>query len=526
MNTSWFWRVLAVAALASLAACGDGGGSDGGGGGLPIAGLPSATSSAVTLTGTATYESVPNTTGPLAYSASVNKPVRGAIVEVLNGSSTVLATTTTDAGGAYSVSVPANTSILVRVKAQSQQGGSGAGWDVSVRDNTQSEAIYAMESPTFSTGVAPVTRDLRAPSGWDGASYASRRVAGPFALLDTVYETQQKVLSVASSTVFPPLRVFWSVNNVPAVGNAALGQIRTTSFVGGSSGRAIYVLGKENVDTDEYDTSVIAHEWGHYYQSAFSRDDSPGGSHSPADLLDRRVAFSEGWGNAWSGIALARSNYTDSVGPAQSQGSNANLTIGPASNPGWFRETSIQSILWNLNSQAGFKPIHDTLISAAFKGGLAVTSVHPFTAAFNAAAPASASALTGLLAAQNISANPNDPFGNSETNNGGVAVALPMYRPATVGGITSACVEAAAGNKLGNFVYLRFTATAARNYTITVEGGATTDPDFVVYRGGEIARANAVATTEVATVGLQVAEYVLAIKDFNNTSACFNVSIQ
>ena len=74
------------------------------------------------------------------------------------------------------------------------------------------------------------------------------------------------------------------------------------------------MLGKENVDTDEYDASVIAHEWGHYYQSAFSRDDSPGGAHSGGDRLDRRVAFSEGWGNAWSGIALARSNYTDSSG--------------------------------------------------------------------------------------------------------------------------------------------------------------------------------------------------------------------
>lgn len=535
---TWFLRASAVAAVAVLGACGGGGG--GGGGFFPIAGLPIPGATTVTLNGNVTFDSVPNTTGGLNYAATTTKPVRGAVVEILDTNAAVLASTTTDGNGAYSVSVPANTTVSVRVKAQMLQSGSGASWDVSVRDNTQSDALYSMDSGSFSTGsVAALTRNVHAPSGWNGSSYASTRVAGPFAVLDTVYATQAKVLSVAPNTAFPPLRVFWSVNNVPASGNTTLGQIGTTFFTSSTAAgsiRAIYVLGKENVDTDEYDNSVVAHEWGHYYQSAFSRDDSPGGSHSLEDRLDRRLAFSEGWGNAWSGIALARSNYTDSVGASQAVGSNLNLSAGATPPAGWYREASIQSILWNLNGQVGFKPIHDALTSPSFKNGVAVTSIHPFSVAFNAAAPGSASALNSLLSGQSIVV-PNDPFADNETNNGGISLVIPMYKPAAVGGgATQACVTnqadpSGAGNKLGSYAYLRFTAPAQRNYVISLSvagGTAGTDPDFVVYQGRRVGQGLSTVTgSESGSVSLSQGEAVLVVNDFNNVSAntCFNVTI-
>ncbi|NDZ14125.1 hypothetical protein C7T35_35295 [Variovorax sp. WS11] len=531
---TWFLRSLAIVAVAVLGACGGGGG--GGGGFFPITGLPGATT--VALNGNVTFDSVPNSTGALNYGAMSVKPVRGAVVEVLDANGAVLTSTATDGSGAYSATVPANTTVSVRVKAQMLQTGSGASWDVSVRDNTQSDALYSMASESFSTGGAAVTRNVHAPSGWNGSSYASTRVAGPFAVLDTVYATQAKVLSVASSTTFPPLRVFWSVNNVPASGNPALGQIGTTFFTSSTATgavRAIYVLGKENVDTDEYDNSVVAHEWGHYYQSAFSRDDSPGGSHSLSELLDRRLAFSEGWGNAWSGIALARSNYTDSTGANQALGSSLDLTAGTTSNPGWFREASIQSIFWNLNNQVGFKPIHDAL-TGSFKTSTAVTSIHPFSVAFNAAASGSASALNALLVGQGI-AVPNNQFADNETNSGGLtSFALPMYRTATLGVGTQACVTnqvdpGRAGNKLGSYAYLRFTAPTQRNYSVTiaVTGGTPgTDPDFVVYQGRRAGQGlSTVGGSESGAVSLSAGEAVLVLNDFNNVSAntCFTVTI-
>ena len=517
--------------MATLAACGGGGGGSGGFPGLIPAssGVPGA--STVTLSGTATYVSIPNPGGALVYAGSTPKPIRGASLEIVNSAtSAVLATTITDSEGAYSVALPSSTQVLVRIKAQLTQSGSGATWNVTVRDNTRSDAIYALETPSFSTGVAASTRDVQAPSGWDGTRYAATRVAAPFAVLDTVYAAQSKMLSVAPNTAFPTLRVYWSSNNMPAVGNPALGQIGTTSFTVDSTGPAIYVLGKEDVDTDEYDASVIAHEWGHYYQSAFSRDDSPGGSHAMSDRLDRRVAFSEGWGNAWSGIALARSNYTDSAGPSQGQGANIDLTSAGASGSGWYREGSIQSIFWRLNSQVGFQPINAALTGAAFKGGGAVTSIHAFAAAFTLAAPGNASALTSLLASEQISAAPNDPFGVAEADDCGVPDALPLYRQAAVGGTTTACVSnsAGAGNKLASYVYLRFSSASAVNRTITVSGPSNADPDFAVYAGRFIDDSVGFGASETKAVSLPAGENVLVINDYNNSSAhtCFNVSIQ
>lgn len=518
--------LVACVAAALLTACGGGGG--GGGGGVPL--LPLIPTTPVALSGTATYESVPNPSGRLVYADTTVKPVRAAFVEVLDAASgNQLATTATDDNGAYSVNVQGNTNVIVRVRAQLTRTGSLPSWDVTVRDNTQSSAIYSMQSSVFSTGSAALTRDLRASSGWGGSSYTGQRVSGPFAIMDTVYTAMQKVMTAAPATAFPSLKVFWSVNNTNAGGSIAQGQIGTTFFVGRSSGAEIYVLGKEDVDTDEFDAPVIAHEWGHYYQASFSRDDSTGGSHSTTERVDRRLAFSEGWGNGWSGIALGRSNYVDSGGPGQAQGGNLDLTRGPTTNPGWFRESSIQSIFWNLNQQAGFKPIHDTMTSALFRGGAPVTSIHPFTAAFNVVASGNASALSTLLAGQSISTASNDAYGVQETNNGGsptVSYVLPMYTQATVGTGTSACVTNAEdpqrnGNKLGSFSYLRFTAPTSRSYQFGITPPAGASPNFVIYRGGVVSR-------NTNSVNLSAGDYVLVVNDVNNSGAntCFGVLIQ
>jgi len=161
--------LVACFAAALLTACGGGGGG-GGGGGIPL--LPLIPTAPVALSGTATYESVPNPSGRLVYADTTVKPVRGAFVEVLDAASgNQLATTATDENGAYSVNVQGNTNVIVRVRAQLTRTGALPTWDVTVRDNTQSSAIYSMQSSVFSTGSAALTRDLRAASGWGGSSY-------------------------------------------------------------------------------------------------------------------------------------------------------------------------------------------------------------------------------------------------------------------------------------------------------------------------------------------------------------------
>lgn len=523
MVKQWISRVCLVAAMAVLVACGGGGG---GGGTAAVASGEASTDGNVTVKGIATFDSVPNAaSGRLDYAGTTAKPIRGAVVELVRADGTVLTSGTTGDDGSYALSVAVNTPVSLRVRAQLARSGT-PNWDVTVRDNTGAGTpLYAISSAEFSSGgFATVQRSIHAPSGWGGASYTAERAAGPFALLDTVYTNIGKVLSVDPTASFPALRVFWSVNNTNAFGDPASGQIGTTFFTTGTSGeRAIYVLGKADVDTDEYDVSVVSHEWGHYYQSVFSRDDSPGGSHSGADRLDRRLAFSEGWGNAWSGIALGRSTYADSLDVAQARGGVLNLSVGPASNPGWFREFSIQSIFWNLERAAGFAAIHSAM-TGPFKTGLAVTSIHPFAVAFANAAPSQTGTLVSLLAGQSISTSTSESFGGSEANNGGIAEALPLYQSSP----TSVCVtnEAGSGNKLGHFAYLRFTLASAGAHTINVTGPAGTDPDFEIYQGGLINGSNqTVSGSETATLNLPAGESILVLEDANAMKSCFAVTI-
>jgi hypothetical protein len=527
MATAFFHRASLSAAVLTLAACGGGGG-----GGSDVAGVnpgtatPAAPAAAsVVVQGVATFDFVPSTTGGrLDYGAIVAKPIRAATVELVGADGSVLASGVTNDAGRYSLPVTADTQVSVRVRAQSKGTGT-ANWDFTVRDNTASDAVYAIASAAFSSGsAASVQRDINAPSGWNGTDYDAVRPAGAFVLLDTVYTNVLKVATVAPTANFPVLKVFWSPANVGASGDRTLGQIGTTSFLESSNGdRSIYVLGRANVDTDEYDTSVVSHEWGHYYQSAFSRDDSPGGTHSARDLLDRRLAFSEGWGNAWSGIALGRSTYTDSSGARQALGFSLDLSTGPQTNRGWFRESSIQSIFWNLNRLGGFGAIH-TAMTGPFRTGLPVTSIHPFAAAYATGTPSQSGTLVGLLQEQSISGSTTQPWGDAEVNNGGVALALPLYQRAD----SPVCVtnQAGQGNRLGRFAYVRFTTAASGNRRIVVSGAADTDPDFEVFHGGRIAGAyGSAAGVENALVGVPAGESVLAVYDAKATTSCFTVSI-
>lgn len=535
MGRKWLSRACLVLCVTALAACGGGGG---GGGTAPVSG-PASTDGTVAIQGFATFDSVPNaSSGRLDYGAITAKPIRGVLVEaVTDNGSRVLASGITSDTGAYALSVPVNTTVQIRVRAQLQRSGAPS-WDVTVRDNTSvGTPLYAINSSDFSSGgSATLQRSIHAPSGWGGSSYTAERAAGPFALLDTIYTNIAKVLSVDPTASFPALRVFWSVNNVSSSGNPAVGQIGTTYFSVTSAGeRAIYVLGNAGADTDEYDASVISHEWGHYYQSSFSRDDSPGGSHGGVDLLDRRLAFSEGWGNAWSGIALGRSTYADSLSDRPEESGVLNLSVGPATNPGWFREFSIQSILWNLERAAGFAAIHSTM-TGPFRTGLAVTSIHPFAAAVANAAPSQAGMLAALLAGQSIGTSTTDPLGVSETNDGGIPEARPLYLQYQ-GASTLVCVtnQAGSGNKLGHFAYLRFALASAGPHDINITGPAGTNPNFEIYQGGWVNASNqTVSGLENARLNLPAGESILVLEDANApplppskavTQSCFTVTI-
>ncbi|MET0656752.1 MAG: hypothetical protein ABW110_01185, partial [Steroidobacteraceae bacterium] len=339
-------RLLIAGALVTLAACGSsgGGGDDSGGG------------SSTTVSGKVTFDRVSIASGGLDFNAVTQSPARQIVVEAIGSTgSAVLASTTTDSAGNYSLTVPTSTSLFIRAKAQMTQSGSGATWTFSVKNNTNANALYVLDGSAFNSGSSASTHDLNASSGWNtgSGSYTGTRAAAPFAILDTVYQAKELGLSAQASLAFPALDLYWSSSNRSSNDFCpSNGSIGTTSFVLAGAGQlddctprqqmvsGIYVLGSVNGnDTDEFDQHVIAHEFGHYVEDKFSRSDSIGGSHGLGERLDLRLAFGEGWGNAISAMTLNEPQYRDSFDGIDND-FGFNLESDTEAAPGWYSETA------------------------------------------------------------------------------------------------------------------------------------------------------------------------------------------
>jgi hypothetical protein len=537
-------RALASAVLASLAGCG-GGGDDGGGSQPPPAG-------SITVTGTVTYQKVPSRAAGvgLDYNAIVNSPVRGAVVEAIDGNNrtTILTSTNTDANGAYSLQLQSGRTAFIRVKAQLLRTGTPS-WNFRVVDNTNAGALYVLDGTNFTTSTAPLIIDLNAGSGWNGMSYtAGQRTAAPFSLLDVAYEMLNLVLSANANAAFTALDINWSPQNKPSADFVpAMGDIVTTSFVPGSPSN-MYVLGLENVDTDEFDQHVIAHELGHYFQDVFSRDDSLGGAHGGGERLDLRVAFSEGWGNAFSGMVMGSARYSDSLGMGQSGGFTIDLESNVVSNPGWFSEGSVTSLLYDFFDadadgadavSLGFAPIFQVM-NSDLPPLEPHTAIFPFVRALKERNGGSAAAIDALVSAQNIVSATIDDLGSTEVNNGGAAANLPVYVPIMVNiAPVQVCSSTANGdyNKLGNRKFVRFNVPFNQNLQMRAVGPVGTDPDMALYRQGFVAESVEESTgdgREIFNQSLTAGNYVLEVFDFFATddpgegtpgNTCINVSI-
>ncbi len=570
---------VTVAGFAVLAACGGGGdGPSGGLGGDPNPPPPGGTT--VTVSGKITFDRLVFSSTPgagLNANNPVESPAREVIVQAMSGSS-VLASTTTDANGDYSLTVSANTNMFIRARAQMQKTGAAPTWTFTVRDNTSSDAIYALDGSTFNSGTAALTKNLRAASGWGGTSYTGTRAAAPFAILDTVYRTKELIRGASPNVQFPELNLYWSPTNrnvVDGQGNPIIcpdtGAIGTSFYFSDPSGRqtdqcqnpavlptGIYVLGAFDGgrnDTDEFDQHVIAHEFGHYFEDRFSRSDSIGGEHSTGNLLDLRVAFGEGWGNAFGAMALNDPVYRDSS-DGISHDFSFNLETGENTGNaiGWYSEASVGKFLWDVfdtppdsgdNLALGFTPIFNVMVGPQVTTD-ALTSIFSFARALRAQNAGSGAAISTLMGREDI--NGTDDFGTNETNDGGVFGTLPVYKQISLGapGQVYVCSVATAGddgNKLGNRQFLVFRNDVSRAVQIRASGvtnnpsqDAATDPDIYVHRRGEIVASGTTgsddpAVSRVETVNtptLAVGDYIIEVLDFDATGSrpkCMTVSI-
>jgi hypothetical protein len=562
-----------VASAALLAGCGGGGGEAG----------ASTVPATVVVTGTVTFDRVPVAGAGLDYTGVEAHPAQGVTVQALAGE-TVLDSVPTNAFGRYSLTVPGNVGGL-RIRALAEMRRTGApSWAYRVVDNTDGDALYVLESAPLSIRQPSLAVDLHAASGWGGTSYSATRAAAPFAILDVVREVTGFVLAAAPETQFPPLALHWSPNNAPSRGadgapDFISGEIGTSLF---RPDVGIFLLGAEDSDTDEYDRHVIAHEWAHYLEHALGRSDSIGGPHTRGDQLDMRTAFSEGFANAFSAMALGDTRYVDVLGPRQSRSFAFDIE-GPFSarganpHPGWFSEESIQEIVYDLFDDnrdvpedviaLGFAPLLDVLADE-LRQGAALTSIFAFADALRTRRPELRFDIDALLAAHAI--GPFDgAYGEGEPNAGSpleplraaAGDVLPVYKAVDIGGRVNVCStdaynydgETGYYNKLGTRAFVRFAAPAVGTYrfaatTTDMPPGETADPDLVLHGAGMLHRSDdppdealcrpdaPEGCTERFERFLGPGDYVLEVYEWTNTQAadadhppigrtCFDVEV-
>lgn len=493
---------------------------------------PSSSSSSsvnkVALSGKVTYDFVPFASNDgLDYNNIERRPIRGAVVEAVDSNGSTIATTTSDSRGLYSMSIAKSQTVKIRVSAKLYKAvATGkSSWDFEVRDNTNANALYVMDGSLTSVGTGTTqTRNLNASSGWDGSSYSSTRTAASFSILDVVYQAMQKIISAQNDAVFPPLNIFWSKNNISANGDKGLGQITTSHY----DGTSLYILGKENSDTDEYDVAVVAHEWSHYYEAQFSRSDSPGGSHGSDDMLDIRLAFGEGFGNGMSSIFRDDPLYYDTMGNHQASGWSMNVESDIDTNKGWFSENSIQRILYDVYDShndagdrlsLGFAPIHK-LLTGKEKNTPAFTSIFSFIKGLKDENPSDSEAIDDITSNENI-APITDIYGTGRTNR--VENANPLYATLSVGSSVTitpnyTATSGSVSSRLGYYNFIKFTIPSNGNYTITAQSGASTDLDFYAYKAGskEIAITSTDTGSSITgTAPLTAGDYRMEILDSN-----------
>ena len=474
-----------------------------------------------TVSGRVRFTRIPTTAGSgLNYGNPKLQPARGVLVRAVAAGNPgdVLATATTDAAGDYNMSIVGNTDINIVVVSQMLRdaGQPLPRWDFRAQDaDAANPTPYTYTDGQLVNSSNGTGHNIDIPSGFNSSgTVTGTRASAPFAILDTVYQAVQLVLSVAPSTDFPELVLDWATDNPGG----------ETFFDFSGSGTQLIVLSADtSEDTDEFDQHVIAHEFGHYIEANYSRADNIGGAHGLGDRLDIRVAFGEGFGYAFGAIVLGDPVSVDTfVNNGTNVSSTFNVETNPSTNPPgspsgnvgcWCSESSVWSVLWDLydsNADAndsvalGFSAIWSVLINDQ-RATPAFTSIFSFITAMKNENPGSATAIDTLLTAQNTSSI-TDIWGTGETHVPGAvatAAALPLYTDITVGGpavIVRNVDDAGTYNTLGNHRFLRFNVAVASTRDITVTAASsnpnTPDTDFRVWRAGTFVRGGEDPPTE------------------------------
>ncbi len=306
------------------------------------------------VSGFAFYKDKPFNQNGFIPGESVNTPIRRAVVQLIAiDGFTVLASSITEEDGSYQFTNINNSArrggVYVTVLTKTDDASTHP---IKILNNDKSKNLLSVSGPALDdsvnghliSNVIALDKDTKEAFG----------IGGAFNIMDNLLRggefTQKAGLCPESGSPpegkckYPLLTAYWE----PA------------SLVGTfyeDTSNAIYVRGggvEEGasglpVDADEYDDTILLHEYGHFVAVRFAHDDSPGGPHNFVDNeQDIRLSWSEGWATFFASAVLNSPIIVDTN--SKGTGLALNIETFSPSIPAFYTtsEASIGSGLWDL----------------------------------------------------------------------------------------------------------------------------------------------------------------------------------
>jgi len=279
------------------------------------------------VTGIAQYEKLEVSNSSLTNTKSL-QPIRFARVELIDTTdgNRVVNDGATDGVGHYDIDIPIEyltTALAVRVVAKCDS------FPFSVTDHR--DDVWTTTSEVF---VGPYFLDILATVSGD-------RVAGAFNIYSAALQGLEFVRDQGrQGSGYPTLVFHWKP------GKDGIG---CTCYTERFLQPALINIPDTSDNHTEFDDSVILHELGHYLHNSFSVDDSPGGEHTIScasnQIVDPRLAWSEGWATGFAQIVLGNPYYTDTYVPV---GFTLDIEFPCAVHQGGRSEYVISAMYWDL----------------------------------------------------------------------------------------------------------------------------------------------------------------------------------
>jgi hypothetical protein len=307
------------------------------GSGRLVASIPYQSCSGYSTSGRATYEDFAPTLNGLSTTARL-LPIRQAKVEVVQASdNTVLATGATDDNGDFKINFNMTTPGAYFVRALTTR----------VSDEVDQEVVNSSNSLYSVKSAQQNSSTTRNATGIVLASTRANSFAGAFNIFDLGLLGFREA-KARFGVSMPHLTWSWTTGQPQCGGTASCFQ---------AASNTISVLSSAD-DPDEYDDTVLAHEFGHFIMAQVSdRVRAPGGDHG-GQKVNPLLAWSEGSATFLGQWIVRSPQYLDTkatgMGPSfnieqiasASQGTSDGTLSGDVS------EFSVAAILWDLADSA------------------------------------------------------------------------------------------------------------------------------------------------------------------------------